>query len=335
MIKVLAPAQRHPTNRPLPAFHRYWAESHGPLFAQTRSVRRYVQHLALPELYTEGPAPTFDGASMFWYDDLEVLRSPSDHPFAVALRAAVRADDAQLFDREPSWPLHQKRASITATEHVVLDGPTTPEMVKALFIVARHPGLTRPEFFDHWLNVHGPLAARVPGLRRYVQNHALPEADLVRPMTHDGWAELWFDDLGALRAAMACPQWAELQDDGRCLFAQPLGFVAARERVQKSETHPAPDFNDVAGWSEGAIRDRLRREGYMRLAADPDAPKLLQEAAAAAAIAVWTDEHLVTIRRLADRRAAGAVRVGPPPERAAHVASIAPPACGLLHWELV
>ena len=51
MIKVLAPAQRHPSNRSLDAFHNYWAESHGPLFANTSKLRGYVQHLTLHEAY--------------------------------------------------------------------------------------------------------------------------------------------------------------------------------------------------------------------------------------------------------------------------------------------
>lgn len=295
MIKVLAPAQRHPVNRPLDAFHHYWAVSHGPLFANTRSLRRYVQHLTLPEAYGGQPAPSFDGASLFWYDDLEALRSPSDRPDAIALRQAVRADDAQLFDREPGWPQHHKRASITAREHVVMEGATSPGMVKALFIAARAPGLTQPEFFGHWLGQHGPLAAQVSGLRRYVQNHALPEANLVRPMTHDGWAELWFDDLASLHQALASPEWRAVRADGATLFAQPVAVVVARERMQKWEGHPQPDFNQVADWSTVEIRQRLLAEGYTALANTSGAARQLQEAAQAGAIAVWTDEHLVTI----------------------------------------
>ena len=68
MIKVLAPAQHHPTNRTLAEFHNYWGESHGPLYANTKNLRRYVQHLTLPDAYGIDPAPTFDGVSMFWFD---------------------------------------------------------------------------------------------------------------------------------------------------------------------------------------------------------------------------------------------------------------------------
>ena len=295
MIKVLAPANRHPRHRALAAFHHYWAQSHGPLFANTAYLRRYVQHLSLPQTYKGEPASNLDGASMFWYDDLEALRRPLMTPEAIALREAVRADDAQLFDRDmDTWPLHQKRASITALERVVLDGPTRPSMVKAIFIASRLPGLTHDEFFGHWFNVHGALGRRLPGLRRYVQNHAILEAYTVRQMTHDGWAELWFDDLEALREAYVSPEWDELRADGVTLFTRPMGVVIAHERVQKWEG-VAPKPIDTTGWTEASVRERLARDGYSALAADPAAPARILAAARAGLLAVWTDEHLVTI----------------------------------------
>ena len=85
MIKVLAPALRHPTNRSLEDFHRYWGESHGPLFANTKALRGYVQHLTLPEAYEGQPEPTFDGVSMFWYDDLETMGVETNDPDVLAL----------------------------------------------------------------------------------------------------------------------------------------------------------------------------------------------------------------------------------------------------------
>jgi uncharacterized protein (TIGR02118 family) len=85
MIKVIAPAQRHPRNRSLADFHRYWGDGHGPLFANTRNLRGYVQHLTLPEAYGGPPAPTYDGVSMFWFDDLESQDVPTNSPELLAL----------------------------------------------------------------------------------------------------------------------------------------------------------------------------------------------------------------------------------------------------------
>ena len=260
MIKVIAGACRHPTHRSLADFHQYWGERHGPLFARTPELRGYVQHHTLPAAYGGDPAPTHDGASMFWYADLDGLRqtTPSPNlaeaiqpqdgdlfewyvhsarygdPARLTLRETVMADDRQLFDRSNEWPLHPKRTSVVAEERVVVDGPTTPTMVKAIFTAARLPGLSLQEFSTHWFDVHGPLAAKVPGLRRYVQNHAPPEAYTLRGLTHDGFAEMWFDDLAALRGALQSPEWQALGEDGRTLFAQPMSVVVARERVIKA-----------------------------------------------------------------------------------------------------
>ena len=323
MIKVIAPAQRHPTNRTLAEFHNYWGESHGPLFANTKGLRRYVQHLTLPEAYGVDPAPTFDGVSMFWFDDWEswrVLTPPRelrgllraatgvsycadepraagagrDDPEATALLQAVLEDDSQLFDRSTTWPMHHKRAAVVAEEHVIVDGPTAPEMVKAIFIASKLPGLTLDEFLDRWRHHHGPLAAEVPGLRRYVQNHAIPEAYADRGQTHDGWSELWFDDLASLQRAVKTPEWHAVREDGAELFTSPLGVGVARERIQKEVDWTYNDWA-VNTLSDEHVRRRLAAEGYATLAADPDAPRTIRVAASTQALALWTTEHIVTI----------------------------------------
>jgi uncharacterized protein (TIGR02118 family) len=259
VIKVIAGAQRHPTNRSHAEFRQYWAELHGPMFAKTPELRRYVQHITLPEALDGPPIPTHDGASMFWYDDLEALRNPPrsprlsaviregdgvlfehyvksaryGNPDTLTLRETVVADDRQLFDRSPDWPLHTKRVSVVANEHVIVDGQTSPDMVKVIYTAPRMPGLSLEDCFKHWLEVHAPLAAQVPGLRRYVQNHALPEAYAVRGLTHDGFSELWFDDLASLRAAVTSPEWQALREDVG-LFGQPMSVVVAREGIIKA-----------------------------------------------------------------------------------------------------
>jgi uncharacterized protein (TIGR02118 family) len=295
VLKIISPANRHLTNRPnLAGFRRYWQESHGPLFANTRQLWGYVQHHTLSEAFDGVPTPTFDGASVFYYENLDVLKNPLAAPEAIALREAVGRDDRQLFDRSEEWPMHLKRASVVATEHVVLDGEKTPEMVKLMLLVSRLPGLTIEQFVEHWRDVHGLLVLDLPGLRRYVQNHPVLEAYGVRGMSHDGWAELWFADLAALQAAVASPQWAEVRKDSAMLFAEPRGVIIARETVQKWNFNPTTTF-DVSGLTDEEIRSRLQEQGYRSLAAEPAAPEQIRAASRAGLLAVWTPEHLVTI----------------------------------------
>ncbi|MGE0059297.1 MAG: EthD family reductase [Dehalococcoidia bacterium] len=294
MLKIISPANRHLTNRPaLADFTRYWTESHGPLFSNTKLLWGYVQHHTLPEAFEGTPKPTFDGASVFYYESLDALRNPLTTSEALALREEVGKDDRQLFDRSDTWPMHLKRASVVGTEKVLLDGAVTPSMVKLVLLVSRLPGLTIEQFVEHWQEVHAPLVMRLPGLRRYVQNHPVLEAYGVRGMSHDGWAELWFDDLAALQAAYTSPQWSAVRDDSAMLFAEPRGVIIARETVQKWDYKATTTF-DVSQLSEDDVRRRLEQEGYRSLAADPDAPGKILAASRAGLLAVWTNEHLVT-----------------------------------------
>ena len=78
-------------------------------------------------------------------------------------------------------------------------------MTKVIFVVHKRPDMDRDEFRRYWRDVHGPLAARIPGLRKYVQNHPLPDA-ASGDLPCDGIAELWFDSAEAMRAGFASPE---------------------------------------------------------------------------------------------------------------------------------
>jgi uncharacterized protein (TIGR02118 family) len=91
-------------------------------------------------------------------------------------------------------------------------------MVKLTFALRRLSHLSRDEFHRYWLEQHGPLVrshADVLGIRRYVQTHTLADAFQVAliasrgaPEPYDGVAELWYDSLEAIAAAVST-------DDGR------------------------------------------------------------------------------------------------------------------------
>jgi uncharacterized protein (TIGR02118 family) len=64
-------------------------------------------------------------------------------------------------------------------------------------------------FSRHWRDVHGPLAARLPNLRGYVQNHIVARgtagnADRIHRI--DGISQLWFDSVETMTAAMSSPE---------------------------------------------------------------------------------------------------------------------------------
>ncbi len=81
-------------------------------------------------------------------------------------------------------------------------------MVKLVYCIHRRPELSREEFVRYWADVHGPIGARIPGLRKLVQSYALAMSGNDRPADFDGMAELWFDDLAAMLRARQSPEWA-------------------------------------------------------------------------------------------------------------------------------
>ena len=80
-------------------------------------------------------------------------------------------------------------------------------MVKLVYCICRKQGLSRDEFRRYWAEVHGPIGARIPGLRRLVQSYAIPVSGDAVPSDFDGMAELWFDDVSALARARQTPEW--------------------------------------------------------------------------------------------------------------------------------
>jgi uncharacterized protein (TIGR02118 family) len=81
-------------------------------------------------------------------------------------------------------------------------------MVKAIYLIRRKPGMAAADFHRYWREVHGSIAARIPGMRRYVQCHAMDDT-----AEYDGAAEAWFDDMEAVRRAVASPEYAAARTD--------------------------------------------------------------------------------------------------------------------------
>ena len=44
-------------------------------------------------------------------------------------------------------------------------------MIKLVYCISKKASLTDEEFFRYWRNVHGPIGARIPRLRKLVQSH--------------------------------------------------------------------------------------------------------------------------------------------------------------------
>jgi len=107
-------------------------------------------------------------------------------------------------------------------------------MIKTIGLLTRKSGWTHEQFMKHWVGTHAPLALKVPGLRRYVQNHISGErtrADIEATAVEiDGIAELWFDDQAALETASRTPEMKALHADG-ALFIGRIKSYIVEEKV--------------------------------------------------------------------------------------------------------
>ncbi len=78
-------------------------------------------------------------------------------------------------------------------------------MIKVTYVVFKKPDMSREEFSRYWRDTHAPLAKKVPGLRKYVQNHALPDPEGGEP-PYDGTADIYFDSPEAMQESLATPE---------------------------------------------------------------------------------------------------------------------------------
>ena len=85
-------------------------------------------------------------------------------------------------------------------------------MLKQVTFISKHPNLSMDDFETHWRTRHAEVVCELPGLRRYVQNHMpAPGGEL----GIDGVAEVWFDDLDAMRANVGHPALDRIRADER------------------------------------------------------------------------------------------------------------------------
>ena len=78
-------------------------------------------------------------------------------------------------------------------------------MLKFMVVLHKKPELSEAEFHRFLRDVHGPMALKIPGLRKYIQNHVSPDPT----RKHPGWdaiVELYFDDWKSMEAAWATPE---------------------------------------------------------------------------------------------------------------------------------
>ncbi len=78
-------------------------------------------------------------------------------------------------------------------------------MIKFVLLFPIKNGLSRDKFMRQWRDVCVLKIRELPGLRGLVISSAIEQIGAGKPRYH-GFAELWFDDLDAGKAALESPQ---------------------------------------------------------------------------------------------------------------------------------
>lgn len=103
-------------------------------------------------------------------------------------------------------------------------------MIKMIAFVKRKAGMSRKEFAQYWTEEHIKLSVPL-GMKGYRINIALePQPMDNNPPPYDGIAEIWWEDVESMQAALNSPQ-NEIAGADVNNFVDVLHFVYTEEYV--------------------------------------------------------------------------------------------------------
>jgi len=220
MIKVIYFFNRRP-DLSVEDFQKYWGTTHADRVRQIPGVKRCVQCHTLLSGYSRPSPPVLDG--------VEEISFKSTADFKWGLQTP--AGEAAMADLPNFVRLDRVRHIITE-ETEIKPGAVREGMVKNIELVTRKQRMPIAEFHAYWRDFHGPLAAKIDVIQRYVQSHTLMEEyEKEMPPAYDGVAETWFVDTAAMRLSATMPEYAATRADEKNFLTEPLPFIITREAV--------------------------------------------------------------------------------------------------------
>jgi uncharacterized protein (TIGR02118 family) len=137
-------------------------------------------------------------------------------------------------------------------------------MIVRMGLLNKRKDLSTEDFRRHWRDVHGPLAAKLPGLRAYQQNHVVDKSQFAIDHARgawdlDGFSELWFDDRDAMERAIASDAYQPVVADSPNCMAATSVIVAEQFVVVPRSDGPLIKRMSILerrdGMSPGEFRD--------------------------------------------------------------------------------
>lgn len=108
-------------------------------------------------------------------------------------------------------------------------------MIKSMSLLTRKAGMSKEEFRHVWESEHAPMVRTVPGVRKYVLTFVIEEPTTanapIQPMQVDAMAELWYDDMAALRTAQASPELKAVLANGSKYLGAIKSFVTEEVEI--------------------------------------------------------------------------------------------------------
>lgn len=198
-------------------FRNYWLNEHAAIIRAIPELRKYVASITLPSAY-RNHEPLYDGISEVWFDDEDAMRRNDTPP-----RRAAHEDDAEFVD--------MSKAAAIVTDEIIQKAELPGDgAVKMFSMLTRKPASDVAAFQAYWRTHHGPLAAKIPQVRHYVQCHLRPSAYADgRTPRYDGIAEFWFDDFQAVRDSGDTDEYRAVRLDEPKFLSVPFPFIIASE----------------------------------------------------------------------------------------------------------
>lgn len=151
-------------------------------------------------------------------------------------------------------------------------------MIKFIGLLKRKDEMSVDDFQRYWRGIHGPLIAKVPGVRRYIQAHALPETyEGNNPPAYDGLAEVWFDSLEAFESARQSPEWQAGAADARNFIKRSESLLTKEEAIVDAFAAPDERATMVKYVSFLTRKEGMSVEDFQRHWRDVHAPLIVAE----------------------------------------------------------
>ena len=219
MLKVIYCYIRKP-GMSVQDFQKYWHEDHLELVRKISELTKYEQNHTLLSGYKRPVPPVFDGVEKMWVESQDKLASIE----ASAAFKAAKADLENFVDTD-------RVKQILAREVVIKEGEVVDGMVRMIEFITRKPGMSPEDFHHHWEEIHGPIVAKQPQIKNYVQSHTLmSEYEKKKQPDYDGVTEVWFDNTDAMREAAAAPLYADVLADEKNFVPDNTPFILSIDR---------------------------------------------------------------------------------------------------------